>query len=105
MLVGKTFNARKSNFFVKARIELYATLREKYGKSIEVECDGTLRGAFLAASKKLGEDFLKEIFDENGNFRKDRIITVNGRNIKDEMIEVLPENARIAVFPPVAGGA
>ena len=90
---------------MKARIELYATLREKYGKSIEVECDGTLRGALLAASKKLGEDFLKEIFDENGNFRKDRIITVNGRNIKDEMIEVLPENARIAVFPPVAGGA
>lgn len=105
MLVGKTFNTKKPNSFVKARIELYATLREKYGKSIEVECDGTLRGAFLAASKKLGEDFLKEIFDENGNFRKDRIITVNGRNIKDEMIEVLPENARIAVFPPVAGGA
>jgi len=89
---------------VKARIELYATLREKYGKSVEVECDGTLKGAFLAASKKLGEDFLKEVFDEEGNFRDDRIITVNGRNIKDEIIEKLPENARIAVFPPVAGG-
>jgi molybdopterin synthase sulfur carrier subunit len=102
--VEKTFNAQKSNFFVKARIELYATLREKYGKSVEVECDGTLKGAFLAASKKLGEDFLKEVFDEEGNFRDDRIITVNGRNIKDEIIEKLPENARIAVFPPVAGG-
>ncbi|WP_290595930.1 MULTISPECIES: MoaD/ThiS family protein [unclassified Archaeoglobus] len=89
---------------MKARIELYATLREKYGKSVEVECDGTLKGAFLAASKKLGEDFLKEVFDEEGNFRDDRIITVNGRNIKDEIIEKLPENARIAVFPPVAGG-
>uniref|UniRef100_A0A7C3RME8 MoaD/ThiS family protein n=1 Tax=Archaeoglobus fulgidus TaxID=2234 RepID=A0A7C3RME8_ARCFL len=89
---------------MKVRIELYATLREKYGKSIEVECDGTLKGAFIAASKILGDDFLKEVFDESGNFRNDRIITVNGRNIKDEMIERLSENARIAVFPPVAGG-
>jgi len=89
---------------VKVRIEFYATLREKYGKSIEVECDGTLRGAFMAAAEKLGKDFLKEVFDERGNFRDDRIITVNGRNIKDEMIEKLSENARIAVFPPVAGG-
>ncbi len=103
-LPGKVFNAVKSNFFVKARIELYATLREKYGKNVEVECDGTLKGAFLAAAEKLGSDFLGEIFDDSGEFRKDRIITVNGRNIKDEMIEVLPENARIAVFPPVAGG-
>ena len=55
-------------------------------------------------SEKIGNDFLKDIFDDKGNFRDDRIITVNGRNIKDEMIEKLPENARIAVFPPVAGG-
>jgi len=90
---------------VKARIDFYATLREKYGKSVEIECDGTLRGAFLAAAEKLGKDFLEEIFDDKGNFRDDRIITVNGRNIKDEMVEKLPENARIAVFPPVAGGS
>ena len=90
---------------MKARIDFYATLREKYGKSVEIECDGTLRGAFLAAAEKLGKDFLEEIFDDKGNFRDDRIITVNGRNIKDEMIEKLPENARIAVFPPVAGGS
>ncbi len=58
----------------------------------------------MAAAEKLGKDFLKEVFDESGNFRDDRIITVNGRNIKDERIEKLTENARIAVFPPVAGG-
>ncbi len=89
---------------MKVKIELYATLRDKYGKVIEVECDGTLKGAFVAAAEKLGKEFLNEIFDENGNFRNDRIITVNGRNIKDEMIEKLEEGARIAVFPPVAGG-
>jgi len=89
---------------MKVKIEFFATLREKYGKAIEVDCDGTLIGAFIAAAEKLGKNFLSEIFDENGNFRNDRIITVNGRNIKDEMIEKLEEGDRIAVFPPVAGG-
>ena len=89
---------------MRVKIEFFATLREKYGKSLEVDCDGTLKDAFLAASKRLGEDFLKEIFDEVGNYRDDRIILVNGRNIKDEKIENLRENTKIAVFPPVAGG-
>ncbi|MEM0203512.1 MAG: MoaD family protein [Archaeoglobaceae archaeon] len=89
---------------MKVRIEFFATLREKFGRSIEVECDGTLRGAFLSAGKLLGEEFLKEVFDESGKYRDDRMITVNGRNIKDERIEKLREGDRIAVFPPVAGG-
>ncbi len=91
-------------FYMRVRIEFYATLREKFGKSIEVECNGTLRDAFISASKILGKKFLDEVFDEKGNYRADRIITINGRNIKDEMIEFLKEGDRIAVFPPVAGG-
>ena len=89
---------------MKVKIEFFATLREKYGKSLEVDCDGTLKGAFLAASKKPGENFLMDVFDENGNFREDRIILVDGRNIKDEKIEKLREKSKISVFPPVAGG-
>ncbi len=89
---------------MKVKIELFATLRDKYGKSVEVECDGTLKGAFYSAAEKLGKDFLKEIFNEKGEFRDDRIILVNGRNIKDEMIEKLKEGTKISVFPPVAGG-
>jgi molybdopterin synthase sulfur carrier subunit len=89
---------------MRVKIELYATLRDRYGKTVEVECDGTLKGAFTAAAEKLGKDFLNEIFDERGSFRDDRIILVNGRNIKDEMIEKLDEGVKIAVFPPVAGG-
>jgi molybdopterin synthase sulfur carrier subunit len=89
---------------VRVRIEFYATLRERFGKGIEVECNGTLRDAFLSASKILGKEFLEEVFDDEGNYRADRIITVNGRNIKDEMVEFLNEGDRIAVFSPVAGG-
>ncbi len=89
---------------MKVRIEFFATLREKFGKSIEVECNGKLRDALISAARVLGDDFLREVFDETGKFRDDRMITVNGRNIKDEMIEDLKEGDRIAIFPPVAGG-
>ncbi|RLI75300.1 molybdopterin synthase sulfur carrier subunit [Archaeoglobales archaeon] len=89
---------------MRVKIEFFATLREKYGKSLEVDCDGTLKGALLAASKKLGEEFLRDVFDEKGNYRDDRIILVNGRNIKDEKIENLRENTKISIFPPIAGG-
>ncbi|MDI9645152.1 MAG: MoaD/ThiS family protein [Archaeoglobales archaeon] len=88
---------------MKVRIEFYATLREKFGRAIEIECDGTLYGALKAAAEKLGKDFEKEVFKDD-KIRDDRIILVNGRNIKDEKIENLNENSKIAIFPPVAGG-
>ncbi len=90
---------------MRVRVELFATLR-RFGKSFEVECTGDLKDAFLAVAKELrdkGDEFLKEIFDEDGNIRKDRIIMIDGRNIKDELIE-LREGSRITVFPPIAGG-
>ena len=38
-------------------------------------------------------------------YRDDRIITINGRNIKDIKDEIrIKEGDVIAVFPPVAGG-
>ncbi len=89
---------------VSVRIEFYANLREKYGKYVDVECDGTLENAFYSAAKMLGEEFLSEIFDDEGNFRKDRIILVNGRNVKDEIVSRVEDGTRISVFPPVAGG-
>ncbi len=86
----------------KVRIELFATLREKFGKSVEVECD-SLEDCFRKAAKVLGDEFLREVLDEEGGIRDDRIITINGRNIKDEMKE-LKNGDVIAVFPPIAGG-
>ncbi len=88
---------------MKVRIEFYATLREKFGKSVEVDCDGTLKNAFEAAAEKLGKELLDEVFDDGGNFREDRIITVDGRNVRDAPVQ-LKEGSRIAVFPPIAGG-
>ncbi len=86
----------------RVRIELFATLREKFGRGVEVECE-CLEDCFKKAARVLGEDFLKEVLDENGRVRDDRIITINGRNIKDEMKE-LEDGDVIAVFPPIAGG-
>ncbi len=89
---------------MKVKIELFATLRDKYKtKSVEVECDD-FKSAIINASKILGEDFYYEVFNEKGEIRNDRIITVNGRNVKDlEKIE-LKDGDKIAIFPPIAGG-
>ncbi len=97
-----TEGKREDKVKIKVKVELFATLREKYGKSAEVECID-LKDAFIQASKIFGEEFVKEVFDENGNLRGDRIITINGRNIKDE-IKKLKDGDLIAVFPPIAGG-
>ncbi len=88
------------------RIEFYATFREKFGRAVELEVSsGDLHQVFAEASKKIGKDILKEVTDREGNFRRDVMITVNGRYILD--MKELPEikdGDRIAVFPPVAGG-
>ena len=63
-----------------------------------------LKEFFLEASKKLGSEFLSEVF-EGEKPRDDRIILVDGRNIKDirGKVRVKPESV-VAVFPPMAGG-
>jgi len=91
---------------MKVKIELFATFRDKYNtKAVEVECDGTLEDAFHSAAEILGENFLEDVFDEKGEIRHDRIITINGRNIKDLKGEIkLKDGDSIAIFPPLAGG-
>ncbi len=89
---------------MKVKIELFATLRDKYRtKSIEVECDD-FKSAITNASKILGDDFYYEVFDENDEIRVDRIITINGRNVKDLKEIKLRNGDKIAIFPPIAGG-
>ena len=92
---------------MKVKIELYATLRDKYGaKGIVVECDGSIKNLIEQASKLLDEDFFDEVYDSRRNFvREDRIFTINGRNIKDIKGEIrLKEGDVVAIFPPIAGG-
>ncbi len=86
---------------VKVKIELFATLREKFGKEVEVECEN-IEDCLVQASKILGKEFLDEVM-KDGKIRDDRIITINGRNIKDELKE-LKDGDVIAIFPPIAGG-
>ncbi len=89
---------------MRVRIELFADLRDKYGtKSVEVECED-FKSAIVNASKILGKNFYYEVFDEHGRLREDRIITINGRNVKDLKEIVLKDGDRIAIFPPIAGG-
>ncbi len=85
-------------------IELFATLRERYGKRAEVSAK-TLEDAVRKAGEVFGEGFYSEVFEEDGRLRDDRIILINGRNVKDmKEIPELKEDDRIAIFPPIAGG-
>lgn len=89
---------------VRVRILLFATLRDKYGvREVEVETSGGLREAIENAAKKLGVEFINEVFD-NENYRSDRIILVNGRHIQFLQEISLKEGDTIAIFPPIAGG-
>ena len=90
---------------MKVKIELFATFRDKYNaKVVEVECDGSIEDAFRSAARILGEEFLEDVF-KDGKLRQDRIITINGRNVKDIKGEIrLKDGDKIAIFPPLAGG-
>ncbi|RLE60848.1 MAG: molybdopterin synthase sulfur carrier subunit [Thermoprotei archaeon] len=88
----------------KVTFRLFATLRDKYKvKELEVECDGTLRNAVEEAAKKIGEDFINEVY-QNGQVRNDRIIMINGRHIQFIKDLKLKDGDVIAIFPPIAGG-
>jgi len=88
----------------RVKIKLFATLRERYGRSeVEVECDGTLRDAVEKAAGLLGEDFIGEVFSD-GKPRDDRIILVNGRHIQFLGEVSLRDGDVVAIFPPLAGG-
>lgn len=86
---------------MKVKVKLFATLR-RFGKEFEVE-GSCLEDALKKLAEKLGDEFYREVFDEEGNIRQDRIVTVDGRNIKDEKPK-LKEGSVIAIFPPIAGG-
>ncbi|ADB57354.1 MoaD/ThiS family protein [Archaeoglobus profundus] len=86
---------------MRVKVQLFATLR-RFGKEFEVE-GNSLEEILKKLAERLGEEFYREIFDENGKIRSDRIITVDGRNIKDERPK-LKEGSVIAIFPPIAGG-
>lgn len=85
-------------------VELFATLRERYGKRAEVDAN-SFEDAIKKAGEVFGEGFYHEVFEPDGKIRDDRIILVNGRNIKDiGKIPELKKDDKISIFPPIAGG-
>lgn len=86
---------------------LFAMLRSKYGiKELKVECDGTLKGLIESASKILGEEFYRDIYDSRrGAVRNNIVFMINGRNIKDLKGDLeLKDGDVVAIFPQLAGG-
>ena len=92
---------------VRARILLFATLRDKYKvRELEVTCDGTVRNLIESAARILDKDFLGRIYDVSQNkVREGLIFAVNGRNVKAIKGEdEIKEGDTVAIFPLIAGG-
>jgi len=92
---------------VRARILLFATLRDKYKvRELEVKCDGTVRNLIENAASILDKDFLNRVYDVCQNkVREELIFAVNGRNMKDIKGEIeIKEGDAVAIFPLIAGG-
>ena len=93
-----------------ARLLLFATLRDKYGvREVRLNWSGGPLKRFVEeASRKLGGDFYREVY-RDGRLRDDRIIMIDGRNVKDIKRRgvdepYVPPEGTVAVFPPLAGG-
>ena len=92
---------------VRARILLFAALRDKYKvRELEVKCDGTVRNLIESSARILDKDFLNRVYDVSQNkVREDLIFAVNGRNMKDMTEEIeIKEGDAVAIFPLIAGG-
>jgi MoaD family protein len=90
------------------RIRVYATLRPIVGgatPAVDVQPGQTMR-ALLDEMVGRWPDLRAEMLDGNGELLRRISIMLNGRNIiyLDRLDTVIPDSAKIDIFPPVGGG-
>jgi sulfur-carrier protein len=87
------------------KVSFHATVREVAGVPIaDVEAEDV--ASLLQALRKRFGERLYEFIAENGRFRDDIVVLVNGQNIgqsKNFKGKLAPDD-EVAIFPPVSGG-
>jgi molybdopterin synthase sulfur carrier subunit len=96
------------------KVSFYATLRPIVGgKIVEVPFEPAIPGASPHTIRELmramvGQwpDLDEYVYDESGGLSRQVAIYVDGRNVRWLQGEdtIVDDGAKIAVFPPVAGG-
>jgi MoaD family protein len=90
------------------QVRVYATLRPIVGgATIPTEVKpGQTVGDLVAEMTSRWPDLRPEMVDDQGNLLRRIQIFINGRSIghMHGTDTIIPENASIAIFPPVGGG-
>lgn len=91
------------------QVKLFATLRPIVGGSevSVVTQPGQTVGELIDELVTRWPELRPELLDAEGNLLNRIHILVNGRGVQhlDGLDTVIPEGARIAIFPPVGGGS
>lgn len=90
------------------RVRVYATLRPIVGgaePAVETQAGQTVRDLVNEMVARW-PDLRAEMLDADGNLLRRISIMLNGRNIiyLNRLDTVIPEGAKIDIFPPVGGG-
>lgn len=88
---------------MRIKIEFFATLRERFGKRIELELEGSEASLSEALSRVSG---LLEEVSESGELKPMYKVLVNGINVEflKGLETIVRDGDEISIFPPAGGG-
>lgn len=87
-------------------LRLYTTLRNKLVKDKIATEASNVGEALQIIEKRLGREFIKEFYDQNGKIRDHYIVSLNGHPVdrkSPENVEVA-DNDTLLIYPAVSGG-
>ena len=94
---------------IQVTVKGYLTFRPLVGELRIPLAEGcTLRALLAELRSSLGEEFARQVYDEQGNLLDYVAILINGRHDSHLPLGLdtsLQEGDQVSIFPPIAGGS